>query len=123
MLLAFVAVGLLALAVAAVLALPTKLNLPLIEQERAAAATPAGRDRLAADDARRQRQNETRSMLLQATGALLLTSAGVGAWLTGRQLHLNREGQVTERFTRAVDQPGSDKLPVADRLAVRDGHD
>jgi hypothetical protein len=45
-----------------------------------------------------------RSTLLQSlVGALVLIGAGVSL----RQLQLNREGQITERFTRAVDQLGS----------------
>jgi hypothetical protein len=103
----------LGLGIASVLVIPTWLHPPLTDQQRTEAATPRGKDRLAAEDARRQRQNETRSMLLQATGVLLLlTSASVGAYLTGRQLHLSRQGQVTERFTRAVDQLGNDTLDV-----------
>jgi hypothetical protein len=58
-------------------------------------------------------QNDVRATLLQAAGALvLLLSAGLGAWLTGRQLQLNRQGQITERFTRAVDQLGSPHLGI-----------
>jgi hypothetical protein len=58
-------------------------------------------------------QNDVRATLLQAAGALvLLLSAGLGAWFTGRQLQLNRQGQITERFTRAVDQLGSPHLDV-----------
>jgi uncharacterized protein YjbI with pentapeptide repeats len=110
LLLSMVVAGLLWLAVVSVLVIPARLHPPLSDTELAGLT---GRERLEAEDARRQRQNETRSTLLQATGALLLlTSAGVGAWFTGRQLHLNREGQITERFTRAVDQLGSDQLDV-----------
>jgi hypothetical protein len=58
-------------------------------------------------------QNDVRTTLLQAAGALvLLLSAGLGAGLTGRQLQLNRQGQITERFTRAVDQLGSPHVDV-----------
>lgn len=41
-------------------------------------------------------------------GAILL----VGLYFTGRNLQVNREGQITERFTRAIDQLGSDRLAV-----------
>src|SRR5436190_1532431 len=79
-LLTLVAVGLLALAIMLAVVLPTRLHPALTEAELRGLST---KDRLEAQDARRQRQDETRSMLLQALGALvLLTSAGVGAWLT-----------------------------------------
>jgi hypothetical protein len=38
--------------------------------------------------------------------------AFVGAIYTTRTFALNRQGQITERFTRAVDQLGSDSLNV-----------
>lgn len=68
------------------------------------------RDRLDVEDARRQRQNEARGTLLQAVAASVLL---LGAWQAYRQLQVTREGQVTERFTRAVEQLGSrDSLDV-----------
>jgi hypothetical protein len=49
-------------------------------------------------------ENDVRTTLLQAlAGAILLS----GLYFTGRTYILNREGQVTERFTRAIDQLGS----------------
>jgi hypothetical protein len=54
-------------------------------------------------------QNEVRTTLLQGLAGVVLL---VGAYFTWRQLHTVREGQITERFTRAVDQFGSDKLDV-----------
>src|SRR5437763_535594 len=48
--------------------------------------------------------------------ALLAVFAGslaaIGAIYTARPFALNRQGQITERFTRAVDQLGDDKLEV-----------
>jgi hypothetical protein len=68
------------------------------------------RDRLDVQDARRQRQNEARGTLLQAVAASVLL---LGAWQAYRQLQVAREGQVTERFTRAVEQLGRrDSLDV-----------
>jgi hypothetical protein len=46
-------------------------------------------------------ENEVRTTLLQGLAGLLLL---VGAIATWRQLRLSREGQITERFTRAIDQ-------------------
>lgn len=65
-------------------------------------------DKLTVAD-RLKAENDIRTTLLQAlAGATLL----VGLYFTGRTFQLNREGQVTERFTRAIDQLGSDKLDV-----------
>src|SRR4029453_444491 len=44
--------------------------------------------------------------LLQALGGAVIA---LGAVFTYRQLQVNREGQITERFTRAIDQLGNDK--------------
>jgi uncharacterized protein YjbI with pentapeptide repeats len=53
--------------------------------------------------------NSVRSTLLQGlAGATLLA----GAFFTWRQLHLSRQGQLTERFTRAAELIGSDNLDV-----------
>jgi uncharacterized protein YjbI with pentapeptide repeats len=55
-------------------------------------------------------ENEVRATLLQALAGLVLL---VGLYLTYRTFDLNRQGQVTERFTRAIDQLGEDsKLDV-----------
>jgi uncharacterized protein YjbI with pentapeptide repeats len=54
-------------------------------------------------------QNDVRATLLQAlAGALLAT----GAYLTWRQLRVTREGQITDRYTKAVDQLGHDELDI-----------
>jgi Pentapeptide repeats (8 copies) len=51
-----------------------------------------------------------------ARGRVLQVGAGllaVGAfWFTARNFRLSREGQVTDRYTRAIDHLGSDKLNV-----------
>jgi hypothetical protein len=65
-------------------------------------------------------QNDVRTTLLQAVGGLLvLTSAIIGAYFTlqtlrntQEQLDIARSSQVTERFTRAVEQLGSNTLDV-----------
>jgi hypothetical protein len=89
-------------------------------------------------DARLKLQNDARTTLLQGVGALLLlTGAGIGATVTLRQvrvsqdglhatreqmqhtlettrqqLNLTEQGQVTDRYTRAVEQLGHEKAPV-----------
>src|SRR5215204_6228213 len=54
-------------------------------------------------------QNDVRTTLLQGLGGLAVL---VGAFFTYRQLHTARERQVTERFTRAIDQLGHENLDV-----------
>src|SRR6266487_7025301 len=49
-------------------------------------------------------QNEVRTTLLQGLGGVVLL---VGAFFTYRQLRTTREGQITERYTRAIDQLGT----------------
>lgn len=67
-----------------------------------------------------QARNNVRTTLLQGFGGMVLL---IGAYLTWRQtqisrassrdeLRLSREGQLTDRFTRAIEQLGSDDLPV-----------
>lgn len=53
--------------------------------------------------------NDVRSTLLQAVAGLLLTAGAIATW---RQLRIAREGQITERFTRAVDQLGSQEMDI-----------
>ncbi|MCA2212138.1 hypothetical protein [Jidongwangia harbinensis] len=53
--------------------------------------------------------NDTRVPLV----ALLAAMGTAGTvYLAARSFRLNREGQITERYTRAVDQIGNDKLAV-----------
>jgi hypothetical protein len=47
--------------------------------------------------------------LAQILGGTALLS---GLYFTWRTLQVNREGQITERFTRAIDQFGSEKLEI-----------
>lgn len=72
--------------------------------------TPSEAELRTIDAARRMElQNDVRATLLQGLGGLALLS---GVFFTYRQLRIAREGQVTERFTRAVDQLGHDSLDV-----------
>jgi len=54
-------------------------------------------------------QNDVRTTLVQALGGLVLIG---GAYFTWRTIRTNKEGQITERYTRAIDQIGSDKVDV-----------
>jgi hypothetical protein len=69
-----------------------------------------------ARDSRLKLQNDVRTTLLQGLGGLALL---IGAFYTyqqvqtgRRQLHVAQQGQVTERFTRAIDQLGNENLDV-----------
>jgi hypothetical protein len=58
-------------------------------------------------------RNDVRVILLQGVGGLaLLLGAATGAWATLRQIQVSSEGQITERFTRAVEQLGSAEVDV-----------
>jgi hypothetical protein len=64
-------------------------------------------------DNRLKLQNDVRTTLLQGLGGLAIIA---GAVFTYRQLRVTREGQVTDRFTKAIDQ-----LDEGKGLAVRLG--
>lgn len=61
-------------------------------------------------------ENSVRTTLLQAIGGALLLAGAFFTWrqvlISQRQLDVARQGQVTERFTRAIDQLGSDSTDV-----------
>jgi Pentapeptide repeats (8 copies) len=49
-------------------------------------------------------ENDVRTSMLQGLAGAVLV---LGAYYTSRQLRTDREGQITERFTRAIDQLGN----------------
>jgi Pentapeptide repeats (8 copies) len=54
-------------------------------------------------------RHDDRATLLQSlVGVLVL----LGAYLTWQQVRVSREGQITDRFTRAIEQLGSNKVDV-----------
>jgi uncharacterized protein YjbI with pentapeptide repeats len=57
----------------------------------------------------REAESDFRGHLLQALAGLVLAA---GAYFTGRTFALNREGQITERFTRSVEQLAEKKLEI-----------
>ena len=55
--------------------------------------------------ARSKLQSDARTTWLQGYAALLvLIGAGIGATVTLRQVRATREGQVTDRYTKAIDK-------------------
>jgi hypothetical protein len=65
--------------------------------------------RIQLQQAQSQLASDARSSILQAFGGLLVVAGAVATW---RQVHINREGQITDRFTRAIDQLGSENRDV-----------
>jgi uncharacterized protein YjbI with pentapeptide repeats len=58
---------------------------------------------------REQAKNNARTTTVQFLGVIGLA---VGAFLTGQTFRLNRQGQITDRFTKAVDQLGNENAEV-----------
>jgi hypothetical protein len=54
-------------------------------------------------------QNSVRTAAAQLLGVIGLA---IGAVFTARTFQLNKQGQITERFSRAIDQLGKDQLDV-----------
>jgi hypothetical protein len=73
----------------------------------AAVTDPA--KRLELEDARLKQRNDVRATLLQGLAGAVVA---VGLSLTWRQIRVNQEGQITERFNKAIDHLGSDKLDL-----------
>ena len=110
------ALAVVAVLLGVVLVGPRLLYPPLSDRELDRQGVTGGKDRIELKREQGQLQNDARATLLQALagGALLL-----GAYFTWRQVqtgrqqvHLAEQGQITERFTRAIDQLGSDHLDV-----------
>lgn len=104
-----VVAGLLAVAGTAVLGTVFVVLPGVVVDHDLAGASVAAPDRLKA-------VNDVRTTLLQVIGGLVVL---FGAYATWRQLRVSQaglratqEGYVTDRFSRAVDQLGSDKLDV-----------
>jgi uncharacterized protein YjbI with pentapeptide repeats len=69
----------------------------------------SAQSRIQLQQAQSQLANDARSTLLQGMGGLLLVAGAIATW---RQVNISREGQITERFTRAVDQLGNQNVDV-----------
>ena len=132
-------VGLLAaLLFVCIISLPQILYPELTGKDFDEQRVPVGKDRIILGDARLKLQNDARTTLLQGLAALLvLTGASIGASVGLQQIRVSRqqlqatwhqlrqtetaslrqsklmeEGNITERFTRAVDQLGHQEADV-----------
>jgi hypothetical protein len=83
--------------------------------------------RIQLQQAQAQLADDARSSILQGLAGLLVIAGAVGTW---RQVGISREGQITERFTRAIDQLGSANVDVRiggiyalERIARNSVHD
>ena len=57
--------------------------------------------------------SDRKDLVLALAQILGGTALLLGLYFTWRTLQVNREGQITDRFTRAIDQLGSEKLEIA----------
>jgi Pentapeptide repeats (8 copies) len=105
--LATLVIGAVLVLLACVLVFPRLLHPPLSASELQGVASADRRVEL--QQAQAKLQNDARATLLQGVAGLLLVAGVIATW---RQVQVSREGQITERFTRAVEQLGSDKLEV-----------
>jgi hypothetical protein len=99
--------GLLAVLVSGFILIPNMLFPPLSKGDLNGVADPHARIEL--QQAQAKLQNDARSALLQGFAGLLVV---IGAAATWRQVNVSREGQITDRFTHAIDQLGSEKPEV-----------
>jgi Pentapeptide repeats (8 copies) len=65
--------------------------------------------RIQLQQAQGQLANNARSSVLQVLAGLAVAGGAIATW---RQVHISREGQITDRFTRAVDQLGNLNVDV-----------
>jgi hypothetical protein len=71
------------------------------------------KDRVTLQNERLKLQNDARATLLQGVGGAVLL---LGAYFTWRQLQASRETQITDRFTRTIDQLGSERSRLEQRI-------
>jgi Pentapeptide repeats (8 copies) len=98
--------GLLVVLFVTVVLLPRLLDPPL--SAAALSRVTGAQARIQLQQAQSQLENDARASVLQGLAGLVVVIGGIATW---RQVHISREGQITDRFTRAVDQLGS---PVTD---------
>jgi Pentapeptide repeats (8 copies) len=92
---------------ACVLVFPRLLHPPLSASELQGVASADRRVEL--QQAQAKLQNDARATLLQGVAGLLLVAGAIATW---RQVQISREGQITERFSRAIDHLGDARAEV-----------
>ena len=100
--------GRLALLLACLLAFPRLLHPPLSPAELQGVTEPRTSGS-SCSNARQSCKTTFAPPCCKGSPGVLLVVGAVATW---RQLQISREGQITERFSRAVDQLGSDKQDV-----------
>jgi hypothetical protein len=70
------------------------------------------------DEKRFDRENEARKTLAQIVGGLFVLT---GLYFSYKTLDLSREGQITDRFTKAIEQLGASDAAGQPKLEVRLG--
>lgn len=98
---------LLAILLVSIIAIPRWIYPPLSGADLRGVSSPQVRIQL--QQAQDQLIDSARSAVLQGLAGLVLV---VGAAATWWQVHISRVGQITDRFTRAIDQLGSTDLNV-----------
>ncbi|MFI5475800.1 pentapeptide repeat-containing protein [Streptomyces cacaoi] len=95
------------LVLAAVVWLPRVVYPPLTARELRAVA--GGEKRVELQQAQAQVQNDFRGQLLQGLAGAVVTAGALAGW---QQLRLAREGQVADRFGKAIEHLGSSTCDV-----------
>lgn len=102
-----IGMGYVVLLCVAIFIVPRLLYPPLSARELQGITSAS--ERIGLQHARYQLQSQARGQLVQGLAVLFVAAGAAAAW---QQIRVAREGQITERFTRAVNQLGSGKLDV-----------
>lgn len=99
--------GVLAVLLGCIILVPYLLYPPLTSTDLHGIASEQVRIQL--QQAQSQLANDARSSVLQGLAGVVIVAGAIATW---RQVHISREGQITDRFSKAVDQIGSPVLDV-----------
>jgi uncharacterized protein YjbI with pentapeptide repeats len=104
---ALIVCGMLAVLLGSIIVIPHLLYPPLTSADLHGIASAQVRIQL--QQAQSQLANDARSSVLQGLAGLVVVAGALATW---RQVHISREGQITDRFSKSVDQIGSPVLDV-----------